>query len=126
MAHHGALGGFVTVYLPPGIDVSVLLEQVSQLEGVECALSRNDGCARFELPVDRVGDMLIVAERNTVIGRNPDQHDMSGLDAPLRSHGGLSEQRVPFVLNRPTTGLSLNKRLRNYDIFDVALNRCSG
>jgi phosphonoacetate hydrolase len=46
---------------------------------------------------------------------------LSGLDAPLRSHGGLSEQRVPFVLSRPARARA-GARLRNYDIFDVALN----
>jgi len=122
VVHHGALGGFVTVYLPSSTDVPALLERVSNLEGIECALSRRDGCKRFELPGDRLGDILVVADSNTVIGRRPDQHDLTGLDAPLRSHGGLSEQCVPFVLNRPTPALSIDKGLRNYDIFDAALN----
>ena len=33
-----------------------------------------------------------------VIGTSASRHDLSGLDAPLRSHGGISEQRVPLVL----------------------------
>jgi phosphonoacetate hydrolase len=38
--------------------------------------------------------------RDTVIGTSRDRHDLSGLDAPLRSHGGTSEQRVPLIVNR--------------------------
>ena len=55
----------------------------------------------FELPADRVGDLVVVSERLTVIGTSRDRHDLSGLDAPLRSHGGISEQRVPLIANRP-------------------------
>ena len=122
VVHHGALGGFVTVYLPTEIDVPAVVARVADLQGVDCALSRAEGCERFELPEDRMGDMLVVAGHNTVIGTTPERHDLSGLDAPLRSHGGLSEQRVPFIINRATPSLSVDRELRNYDIFDVALN----
>ncbi len=49
-------------------------------------------------------------------------HDERSDTVPLRSHGGLSEQRVPFLLNRPTRDVSPHRRLRNFDIIDVALN----
>jgi phosphonoacetate hydrolase len=70
-----------------------------------------------------MGDVVAISERQTVIGTSAARHDLSGLDAPLRSHGGLTEQQVPLVLNRPTPGLSAAARLRNFDIFDVALNQ---
>jgi len=57
-----------------------------------------------------------------VIGGAAAKHDLSGLDAPLRSHGGLSEQTVPLLLNRPTRDVPRDRRLRNFDIFDLALN----
>ena len=56
--------------------------------------------AFFELPPDRIGDLVVVSERSTVIGTAAARHDLSGLDAPLRSHGGVSEQRVPLIVNR--------------------------
>jgi phosphonoacetate hydrolase len=40
----------------------------------------------------------------------------------LRSHGGISEQRVPLILNRRIHGLPANPRWRNFDAFDLALN----
>jgi len=40
----------------------------------------------------------------------------------LRSHGGVSEQKVPLLANR-RADLPAGARLRNFDIFDLALNR---
>jgi len=41
---------------------------------------------------------------------------------PLRSHGGIYEQRVPLIVNRRIDGLDANRRWRNFDAFDLALN----
>ncbi|MGH8733373.1 MAG: phosphonoacetate hydrolase, partial [Burkholderiales bacterium] len=121
VVHHGALGSFATVYLPGAIGASELRRRLADVSGVELALERAEACARFELPPDRMGDLVVIARRDVVLGTSASRHDLSGLDAPLRSHGGLSEQRVPFVLNRPAQ-LPEGARLRNYDIFDAALN----
>ena len=77
----------------------------------------------FELPPDRIGDLVVVSERSTVLGTSAAKHDLSGLDAPLRSHGGVSEQRVPLILNRRIDGLDRQRRWRNFDAFDLALNK---
>ena len=122
VVHHGALGGFVTVYLPEDADVSQIVMRLAAVEGIECAVTREEGCIRFELPEDRVGDVLVISTKNKVLGSSPDAHDLSGLTEPLRSHGGISEQRVPLLLNRPTPRLAPYRRLRNFDVFDVALN----
>ncbi|HZP35128.1 MAG TPA: phosphonoacetate hydrolase [Methylomirabilota bacterium] len=122
VVHHGALGSFATVYLPDGADAERTRDRVAALPGMEVVLGREAGCRRFELPPDRVGDLIAVSERHVVIGTSEKRHDLSGLDAPLRSHGGISEQRVPLLLSRPTPGLSADQRLRNFDVFDVALN----
>jgi phosphonoacetate hydrolase len=122
VVHHGALGSFATVYLPEGADAEALRQQVAGLAGMEVVLGRDPACRRFELPPDRVGDLVAVSQRHVVIGTSAARHDLSGLDAPLRSHGGISEQTVPWLLNRPTGGVPLARRLRNFDIFDLALN----
>ena len=102
--------------------VDELLARLQDVDGVECALSREEACARFELPADRVGDLVVISSRRKVIGATPERHDLSALDEPLRSHGGLSEQRVPFIINRPLDTSVGDGRLRNYDIFHAALN----
>lgn len=121
VVHHGALGSFATVYLPPAADMPALLAKLRGLEGVEVALDKAEACARFELPPDRVGDIVVVSGRHKVLGTSRDRHDLSGLTEPLRSHGGLTEQTVPMIANRKV-GFDPAHVLRNFDVFDVALN----
>ncbi|MEO8718460.1 MAG: phosphonoacetate hydrolase [Burkholderiales bacterium] len=122
VVHHGALGSFATVYLPAGADLDATIARLAKIDGVQLALSNADACARFELPPDRLGDAIVVSDRHVVLGKSRAQHDLSGLDAPLRSHGGVSEQSVPLIFNRPTGGIPDKARMRNFDVFDVALN----
>jgi phosphonoacetate hydrolase len=121
VVHHGALGSFATAYLPPEL-VADAAPRLAALSGVELVLQRTEACAKFELPPDRVGDLVILAERLTVLGSSVGRHDLSGLDVPLRSHGGVSEQRVPLIANRRTTALPAGRRWRNFDAFDLGLN----
>jgi len=120
VVHHGALGSFATAYLPDAVDAQELAGRLSELEGIEYAAPKSDACARFELPEDRMGDLVVVSEINKVIGTRPDRHDLSGLEVPLRSHGGVSEQTVPLLFNRPVD--AAGRSLRNFDAFDLALN----
>ena len=130
VVHHGALGSYATIYLPPDgrtylpaeARAAELGARIAGVPGIEVVLERKAACERFELPPDRVGDLVVVSERHTVVGTSAHLHDLSGLDAPLRSHGGISEQQVPLVINRPVRGLDAHRRLRNFDVFDLALN----
>jgi phosphonoacetate hydrolase len=122
VVHHGALGGFATAYLPDNEDVDAVIARLAHVSGVECALKRSTACERFALPADRVGDIVVISTHDTVIGTSAERHDLSALDMPLRSHGGLSESKVPVLLNRPTSSLDADVVLNNYDILDVALN----
>jgi phosphonoacetate hydrolase len=122
VVHHGALGSFATVYLPADEDAAALAARLTELRGIEGVWTRAAAALHFELPADRIGDLVIVSERSTVLGSAKSRHDLSGLDAPLRSHGGVSEQRVPLILNRRIDGLDTNRRWRNFDAFDLALN----
>ena len=122
VVHHGALGSFATVYLPPGADLPGVIGKLSRTGGVQLALPNAEACARFELPPERLGDIVVVSDKHVVLGSARARHDLSGLDAPLRSHGGLSEQAVPLLFNRRTAGLPGRARLRNFDIMDIALN----
>jgi phosphonoacetate hydrolase len=119
--HHGALGSFATVYLPGGSKVAEMIARLGAVEGIELVLAREEACARFELPPDRVGDLIVISTIHKVLGTSRDRHDLSGLTEPLRSHGGLTEQTVPMIANRKVT-VPAGRPLRNFDIFDVALN----
>jgi phosphonoacetate hydrolase len=122
VVHHGALGSFALVYLPASGGQSALAERIAALPGMETVLTRAEAAARFELPSDRIGDLVVVSRRDTVIGTRRDRHDLSGLDVPLRSHGGTSEQKVPLLVNRGISKQSASRRWRNFDAFDLGLN----
>lgn len=122
VVHHGALGSFATLYLPATIDSGALKGRIAALRGMEGVYSRAEAAERFELPPDRIGDLVVVSERSTVIGTSVARHDLSALDVPLRSHGGVSEQRVPLILNRRIDKPVTARRWRNFDAFDLALN----
>jgi len=121
VVHHGALGSFATVYLPDGASQEEVAARISGLDGIALAVTAAEACERFELPADRIGDVVAISTRRKVIGTSPDRHDLSGLTEPLRSHGGLTEQRVPMIANRAIR-VPEGRTLRNFDVFDVALN----
>lgn len=124
--HHGALGSFVRLYRnEQSVDDEQILEFCRSLPEVELALTGEEAAARFEMPLDREGDFVVVAKKNAVIGSRKDEHEMLGLmHHRLRSHGGLSEQSVPLLRSTPTqrATAAAMKRWRNFDVFDLALN----
>jgi phosphonoacetate hydrolase len=122
VVHHGALGSFALVYLPAPDTARAMAERIAALPGIEAVLTRAEAAARFELPSDRIGDLIVVSQLDTVIGTSRDRHDLSGLDVPLRSHGGTSEQKVPLLINRGLTQQPAPRRWRNFDAFDLGLN----
>jgi phosphonoacetate hydrolase len=125
--HHGALGSFVRVYLRKLGDIAAMRAFTRTLPGIELVLDKEQACRQYDLPIDREGDFVVFADRTTVIGARREEHDLSQLAGHrLRSHGGLAEQKVPFLLSRPLNAQyslrAKTKALRNYDIFDFALN----
>ena len=122
VVHHGALGSYATVYLADKVEQATVTEKLSSQDGVGEVLSNAEACARFELPPERVGDIVVTGERHMTLGSSVDKHDLSGLTEPLRSHGGPTEQKVPLVVNRATPALSADAPLRNFSVFDIALN----
>ncbi len=121
VVHHGSLGSYAAAYLLESVDQAALLDRLRAMEWVDCALDRAAACARFELPEDRVGDIIVLSTKHKVIGNTREWHDFSILEEPLRSHGGLTEQKVPLLLNRKID-LPHDAHLRNFDIYDLALN----
>lgn len=120
VVHHGALGSFATAYLPDGTDRREIMDRIGAIEGIEIVLTRQEACERFELPGDRIGDIVLVSSENKTIGTSADRHDLAALKEPLRSHGGLTEQAVPFIVNRPMPDLPEAPELRNFDAFFYA------
>ncbi|CAM3453831.1 phosphonoacetate hydrolase [Isoptericola cucumis] len=131
--HHGALGSFASVHLPDGADAAATARGLRDVPGVQAVHLRDDAAATFSLPPDRIGDVVVLAEKGTALGRYAAWHDLSGLDAPLRSHGALGELQIPFVVNRPLPRpepldepYGREAYLHNYDAFWVGTTLVSG
>jgi phosphonoacetate hydrolase len=125
--HHGALGSFVRVYLRKAGDLPAMRAFARTLPGIELVLDKEQVCRQYDLPVDREGDFAVFGDTHTVIGARREEHDLSQLAGHrLRSHGGLAERKVPFLLSRPLTAEYRRRAaagpLYNHDIFDFALN----
>jgi phosphonoacetate hydrolase len=123
--HHGALGSYATVYLHNPAHRLEAVDLLLKLSGVDAVFTREQAALKLEAPPDRIGDLVVLANRNVVLGRTPAHHDLSQLKAPLRSHGGRHEEMVPFLISKPLSSSYQAKAkgdLRNFDIFDFALN----
>ncbi|AUX31096.1 MULTISPECIES: phosphonoacetate hydrolase [Sorangium] len=138
VVHHGALGSYATVYVSASAQPRAA-EVLARLPGVELVLPRDEAARRFELPPDRIGDLVILGDRSTVLGKSAAYHDLSAVRRGLRSHGGLHEADVPILASHP---LRPEERARllgadadvasgrpcalsNADVFDLLLNRLS-
>ena len=124
--HHGALGGFVRVHIAAGGQaVREVVTCLSSLPDMEEVLIGAQACKRYDLAPQREGDVTVIARRGVALGARSAEHDLSGLAGErLRSHGGIAEQRVPFLVSAPLGPgwRAAHPRLRNHDIFDAALN----
>ena len=119
VVHHGALGSFATAYLPGEVDTTEVTEKLSNIEGILLVINKSEAVKRFDLPPDRIGDIVIISTENMTLGTSVERHDLEALKEPLRSHGGLTEQEVPFIVNRKID-LPEVPNLRNYDAFFYA------
>lgn len=121
VVHHGALGSFATAYLPQGADRAGIMARLAAIDGITVVLGREEACARYELPEDRIGDIVLISDENTTVGTSEHRHNLAALDEPLRSHGGLTEQAVPFIVNRLLPETPEAPALRNFDAFYYAV-----
>jgi phosphonoacetate hydrolase len=127
VAHHGALGGFVRVWRRGKATAREIIDEIHGIPGIEAALDRETVCRKYDLPPDREGDVAVIATADVCIGASAADHDLSGLKGHrLRTHGGVSEAQVPFILSEPLNDDYKLKAgvatLKSYQIFDFALN----
>ena len=119
VVHHGALGSFATAYLPEDVDRNEIISKLSNTDGILLVIDKAAAVQRFDLPPDRIGDIVMISTENMTLGTSVDRHDLEALKEPLRSHGGLTEQVVPFIVNRKIN-LPGAPELRNFDAFFYA------
>ena len=122
VVHHGALGSFATIYLEDKNDLEDVIMEIKKIKDIEVVLNKEEGCSQYNLPKDRMGDIICMSSEFMTIGSSKDKHNLSGLNEPLRSHGGLHEREVPFIVNKKMPQIDSNKQLYNYDAFYYAIS----
>ena len=121
VVHHGALGSFATIYLEDKKDLELVINEIKKIKEIEVVLNKKDACKAYNLTEDRTGDIICMSSEFMTIGSSKDKHDLSGLNEPLRSHGGLHEREVPFIVNKKMNQINSEKQLYNYDAFYYAI-----
>jgi phosphonoacetate hydrolase len=123
VVHHAALGSLVWVHLDDPSELDRARSVIAGISGVEAVLDRFAAADAFELPADRIGDLVVLADEHTVIGKSEAAHDLSALHGALRSHGGLHERRIPIIVSHRLDDSAVAGRdLRNRDLHDLLLN----
>ena len=127
VAHHGSLGSFVRVYCHRHATPEAVIRFAHRLPGIEAVHDKATAARMFDLPIDREGDVVVISDGGTCIGTTASAHDLSALEGhALRTHGGIAESRVPFILNYPLNETYAQRAahggLRNFHIFDFAIN----
>jgi phosphonoacetate hydrolase len=98
VVHHAALGSACWVHVGPH-DLDLARALIALQDGIEEVIDREQAVTTLSLPGDRIGDLVVLADAHTAIGRRRREHDLSTLPGPLRSHGGRHEQQVPILLS---------------------------
>ena len=121
VVHHGALGSFATIYLKDKSKIDEAMEEIQKIQEIEVVVTNEVGCKDYDLPNDRMGDIICMTSKYMTIGSSESAHDLSKLKEPLRSHGGLHEREVPFISNKKINSFESNNKLNNYDAFYYAI-----
>ena len=126
VVHHGALGGYGTLYLDDRSQLETVKKYLLSLDGIETVLTNTEAVEKYELPGDRIGDLVVLSDASTTIGRTPDWHDLDKVKEGLRSHGGEHCQEVPMIFNKKLNKAYSDKlasgKSRNFDLFDFLSN----
>ena len=96
LKHHRGFGGTSWVYLKSPKDAGAVVAAIGKLRGVEEVLTRSDAARRLRLMPSRIGELVVLGDRDTVFGSLDSESET--LPPEYRSHGGRAEAEVPLVL----------------------------
>lgn len=94
--HHRTFGGTAYVWLHSPDDAAAVTADILKLEGIEAVRTRAQAAADFGLMPERIGDLVVTGDRDTVFGELATE--MEALEAAYRSHGSLHESDVPLII----------------------------
>jgi phosphonoacetate hydrolase len=123
VVHHAALGSACWIHAPADRRERVRAA-VGAADGVEEVLERDEAARRLALPPDRIGDLVVLADERTALGKRRTDHDLSRLHGTLRSHGGRHEQAVPILLSEPPS-TPIARQWSNADVHALVLGEAA-
>jgi phosphonoacetate hydrolase len=94
VGHHRDLGGGAWVWADED-QLDRAAEILASLDGVEEVVLRAEAAARFDLNPDRMGDLAVLADRQSVFGDLATETEV--LAPGYRSHGSGYETEVPLI-----------------------------
>ena len=108
-AHHEGLGGVAYIYLDQPASIDEALALLRDTAGIEHAYTRRDAAHQFDLLAERIGDIMVLGDKDTVFGA----FDVTPTPVSLRSHGSRHESAVPIIAYGAPVR---NHYRRNYDV----------
>lgn len=94
--HHRTFGGTAWVWLDSPADAEAVGATIAALPGIENVLTRADAAALYHLMPERIGDLVVLGDVDTVFGEL-DGRELEELEDGYRSHGSLHEQDIPLI-----------------------------
>ena len=99
--HHNNLGGCMFIYLdePHANRIEDAAQALREIEGVEKVYTRAEAVAKLKLNYDRIGDLVVTGDSETVFGPKDlnDSWNDTGAGIGLRSHASAYEREVPII-----------------------------
>ncbi len=97
LRHHRGMGGTSWVYLNAPGDAGRVTGALLSLPGVEHVLAREDAARDLRLMPERIGDLVVLGDKETVFGTLETKSETLASD--YRSHGSLHERDVPLIVH---------------------------
>jgi phosphonoacetate hydrolase len=115
--HHRTFGGTGYVWLRSPRDAEAATRILRGLEGVEAVLTRAEAANRFHLMPERIGELVVLGDRETVFGETDAPFEVEHLPPTFRTHGSLHEAIVPLVIYNASGTLPPADSIRtNFDM----------
>lgn len=114
LKHHRGFGGVAWVYCKSSGEIDRVAKTILSLDGVETVLTRTEAVRRYRLMASRIGDLIVLGDRDTVFGELDAESE--ALAPEYRSHGSLHETQVPLFVHNADAKLNATDFQRNQDL----------
>jgi phosphonoacetate hydrolase len=115
--HHRTFGGTGYVWLRSQRDLEAATKIIRGLDGVEAVLTRAEAARRFHLMPERIGELVVLGDRDTVFGETEPGLEVESLPPTFRTHGSTHEANVPLIIYNASGTLPPAESIKvNFDI----------